>query len=181
MNEGLIPRRYAMALYKMAVDKGNTEQVYDEMKTVAKSFASNPDLQKVLSNPFVKRKDKAKVLVTAAGGNVEDDYRSFVNLILKNERADYANLMALAYCEIYRKANKIARVKITTASKLDDTLMQKLKDVVVKAYPGMKFEFSDDVDKNLIGGFIIDVDDQRLDASISNEIEQLRLKLLRSN
>lgn len=46
MNEGLIPRRYAMALYKMAVDKGNTEQVYDEMKTVAKSFASNPTFRK---------------------------------------------------------------------------------------------------------------------------------------
>lgn len=181
MNEGLIPRRYAMALYKLADEKGNTLKVYDEMKAVVRSFAENPDLQKVLANPFVKPEDKAEVLVTAAGGDVEDDYRSFVNLIIKNERTEYAGLMALAYCDIYRKANRIARVKITTASALGDGEMKKLREVVEKAYPGMKFEYSYDVDKDLIGGFVIDVDDQRLDASISNEIEQLRLKLLRSN
>ena len=181
MNEGLIPQRYAKALYKLAIEKGNSDKVYEEMKTVATSFASNPDLQKVLSNPFVKREDKAKLLVAAAGDNVEDDYRSFVELILNRERAEFAHLMALAYCDLYRKANSIARVRIITAARLDDTEMQKLRDVVAKAYPGMKLEYSYDVDPDLIGGFVIDVDDQRLDASISNEIEQLRLKLLRSN
>ncbi len=81
MNEGLIPQRYAKALYKLAVEKGNADKVYLEMKTVAESFAQNPDLQKVLSNPYVKREDKAKLLLSAAGDLVEDDYRSFVELI----------------------------------------------------------------------------------------------------
>lgn len=181
MNEGLIPRRYAMALYKLTEEHGVSEKVYEEMKTVTGSFTNNPDMQKLLSNPFVDRKEKAKVLVTAAGGDVEDDYRSFVDLILNNERAEYACLMALAYCDIFRKDHHIARVRIITASSLGDEEMKKLHNVVKNAYPGMKLEFSEEVDKNLIGGFIIDVDDQRLDASISNEIEQLRLKLLRSN
>ena len=181
MNEGLIPQRYAKALYKLAVERGNAEKVYLEMKTVADSFASIPGLQKVLSNPYVKREDKEKLLLTAAGDMVEDDYRSFVKLILDRKRADFAQLMALAYCDIFRKENRIARVRIITASKLDDAMMQKLRDIVTKAYPGMTLEFSYDVDPELIGGFVIDVDGQRLDASISNEIEQLRLKLLRSN
>ncbi|MBD5278644.1 MAG: F0F1 ATP synthase subunit delta [Bacteroides sp.] len=181
MNEGLIPQRYAKALYKLAVERGNAEKVYLEMKTVAESFAGNPDLQKVLANPFVNREDKEKLLLTAAGDMVEDDYRSFVKLILDRKRAEYARLMALAYCDIYRKENKIAQVRIITASRLDDTMMQKLRDIVTKAYPGMTLEFSYDIDPDLIGGFVIDVDGQRLNASISNEIEQLRVKLLRSN
>ena len=181
MNEGLIPQRYAKALYKLAVERGNAEKVYLEMKTVAESFADNPDLQKVLANPFVNREDKEKLLLTAAGDMVEDDYRSFVKLILDRKRAEYARLMALAYCDIYRKENKIAQVRIITASRLDDTMMQKLRDIVTKAYPGMTLEFSYDIDPDLIGGFVIDVDGQRLNASISNEIEQLRVKLLRSN
>ena len=181
MNEGLIPQRYAKALYKLAVERGNADKVYLEMKTVAESFAANPGLQKVLSNPYVKREDKEKLLLSAAGDLVEDDYRSFVRLILDRKRADYAHLMALAFCGLYRKEKKIARVRIITASKLDDSMLGKLRDVVAKAYPDMTLEFSYDVDPNLIGGFVIDVDGQRLDASISNEIEQLRLKLLRSN
>lgn len=170
-----------MALYKLTEDHGNSDKVYEEMKMLAGSFAQNPDMQKLLSNPFVERGEKAKLLVTAAGGDVEHDYHSFVDLILNNERAQYASLMALAYCDIFRRAHHIARVRITTASKLGDNEMKKLRNLVEKAHPGMKLDFSEVVDKNLIGGFIIDVDDQRLDASISNEIEQLRLKLLRSN
>ncbi len=181
MNEGLIPQRYAKALYKLAVERGNTEKVYLEMKTVANSFADNPGLQKILSNPYVKREDKAKLLISAAGDSVEDDYRSFVELILNRKRADYAHLMALAYCDLYRKEHKIARVRIITATKLSDSMMQKLREVVEKAYPGMTLEFTYEVNPDLIGGFVIDVDGQRLNASISNEIEQLRLKLLRSN
>lgn len=181
MNEGLIPQRYAKALYKLALEKGNARQVYEEMKTVANSFAANPGLQKVLSNPYVKREDKKALLISAAGDTAEDDYRSFVELILDRKRAEYAHLMALAYCELYRKANRISRVKITTATKLDDAQMEKLRKVVEGAYPDSTLEFSYAVDPDLIGGFVIDVDDNRLDASISNEIEQLRLKLLRSN
>lgn len=181
MNEGLIPQRYAKALYKLAEEKGDTSAVYEEMKTVAKSFADNPDLSKVLANPFVNRDDKKNLLITAAGEAVDDNYRAFVNLILDRKRCEFAQLMALAFCDNYRKENKIAIVRIITASKLDDDQMNKLRDVVVKAFPEFKLEFYYDVDSDLIGGFVIDVDGQRLDASISNEIEQLRLNLLRSN
>ncbi len=151
MNEGLIPQRYAKALYKLAVERGNTEKVYLEMKTVANSFADNPGLQKILSNPYVKREDKAKLLISAAGDSVEDDYRSFVELILNRKRADYAHLMALAYCDLYRKEHKIARVRIITATKLSDSMMQKLREVVEKAYPGMTLEFTYEVNADLIG------------------------------
>ena len=181
MNDGLIPQRYAKALYKLAEERHNTSTLYEEMKTLAESFAANPGLQKVLSNPFVKREDKEKLLITAGGENVEADYRSFVKLILNRERSEFAYQMALAYCDIYRKANNIAKVKIITASKLGEDQMQKIRDVVVKAFPKFQLEFSYDVNPDLIGGFVIDVEGQRLDASISNEIEQLRLNLLRSN
>ena len=181
MSEGLIPQRYAKALYKLAEEKGETKEVYQEMKTLAESFAANPELQKVLSNPFVKREDKAKLLITAAGESVGDDYRSFVELILNRDRSEFAYMMALAYCNLYRKANNIAIVKIITAAKLDDNQLKKIREIVSKAYPEKKLEISYSVNPDLIGGFVVDIEDQRLDASIKNEIEQIRLNLLRSN
>ncbi len=181
MNEGLIPQHYAKALYKLAEERHNTSTVYEEMKTLANSFAANPGLQKVLSNPFVKREDKEKLLISAAGENVEADYRSFVELIINRERCEFAYQMALSYCDIYRKTNDIARVRIITAANIGNEQMQEIRNVVEKTFPTLKLEFSYDVNPDLIGGFVIDVDGQRLDASISNEIEQLRLNLLRSN
>lgn len=181
MDNGLIPHRYAKALYKFALEHGNSKQVYEEMKAVNQAFISNPGLQKVLANPFVSREDKAALLKSAAGDKVENDYLGFVKLILDMHREEFAWRMALAYRDIYRKVNNISQVKITTAIKFNDDEMQKLYELVKKSFPDSTLEISDAVDPDIIGGFIIDVDDSRMDASISNEIEQLRLKLLSNN
>lgn len=181
MNNGLIPHRYAKALYKYAEEQGKARVVYDEMLAVVKSFQDNPGLQRVLSNPNVSNDDKKKLLESAAGALVEDDYRRFVWLILAHGREEFAYQMALAYRDIYRKANHIAQVTITTATELGDAEMDKLKKVVSGAYKDCSLEYSLRVNPDLIGGFVIDVDNVRMDASLSNEIEQLRQNLLRSN
>lgn len=180
MNGGLIPHRYAKALYKFALSKGDEKLVYEEMKSVVSAFESNPDLSKVLANPFIGNDDKGRLLLSAAGAGVEDDYRGFVRLILANKREMYAYEMALAYRDIYRKANNISMVKITTAVALAEPELMKLRDLVQKAFAGRTLEYAYAVDPEIIGGFVIDVDSVRLDASISNEIEQLRLTLLSS-
>lgn len=181
MDNGLIPHRYAKALYKFALEHNNTEQVYEEMKAVIAAFKNNPQLQKVLANPFVSREDKAMLLKSAAGDKVENDYIGFVKLILDMNREDFALRMAYAYRDIYRKVNNISQVLVTTASTLPESDMNRLYDLVHKSFPDAKLETSSEVNPDLIGGFVIDVDDSRMDASISNEIEQLRLKLLSNN
>lgn len=181
MNDGLIPQRYAKALYKYALERGNAEQVYNEMKTVAASFEAEPSLQKVLANPFVKREDKEKLLIAAAGSDAESGYKAFVKLILDHDREQFAREMALAYRSNYRAANNIAQVVITTASQLPEGELSKLKALVEKAFKGFTLETTFKADSNLIGGFVIDVDSTRMDASVSNEIELLRQNLLRRN
>ena len=66
MNDGLIPQRYAKALYKYALEKGTSADIYREMAAVASAFDSEPKLQKVLANPFVTAADKEKLLISAA-------------------------------------------------------------------------------------------------------------------
>ena len=181
MISGLIPHRYAKALYKFALDNNTAADVYGEMKNVIESFRQNPGLSKVLSNPFVETSDKEKLLLTAAGKNPGDDYRRFVRLIVDHNREEFALLMAYAYRDIYRKENNISQVRITTAVKLGDEEMNKLRGVVENSFSNTTFEFSESIDPDLIGGFVIDVDSTRMDASLSNELEQLRQNLIRSN
>lgn len=178
MDNGLIPQRYARALYKYALENGRTAQLYELMKNVIHSFRENPDLQKVLSNPFVKPEDKEKLLLAAAGNETNDDYSRFVRLIIDQKRVDYAYRMMLAYRDIYRKENHISQVHISTASPLKEEQMKKLRDLVTQSFKDSTLEFTETVNPALIGGFVIDVDSVRMDASISNELEQLRQTLL---
>ena len=180
MDNGLIPHRYAKALYKYALELGKTEEVYNIAKTVIDSFRKNPGMAKVLSNPFVKNADKEKLLLAASGSEAKGPYERFVRLILDHEREEFAYEMMLAYRDIYREANHISQARIITASQLDKPLMDKLRTLVTDSFKGNTIEFSESVDPDLIGGFVIDVDSARMDASVSNELEQLRQTLLRS-
>jgi F-type H+-transporting ATPase subunit delta len=104
-----------------------------------------------------------------------------VTLIIDHRREEFAYLMALAYRDIYRKENNISQVRITTAVELPAGEMDKLRGVVERAVKASSLEYDYVVDPTIIGGFIIDVDSTRMDASVSGELEQLRLNLLRSN
>lgn len=180
MNQGLIPNRYAKALYKFACDKGESDRVYDLMKTLAASFMEQPRLQAVISNPYIAADDKTRLLMTAAHADEKKDtcYVDLLHLLLHNRRIEFARDIALAYLDIYREANNIYLVKLTTAADLPEEEVKRLHDLVERHLNGAAMEFSRTVDPELIGGFVIDINSERLDASVSNELKQLRLKLL---
>lgn len=181
MNDGLIPQRYAKALYKLALEHGDSTKLYDAMKLGAASFVANPDLQKTLANPFVSREDKQSLLLAAVGPDVDKDYQSFVRLVLDHGRENFAHRMMLDYQKIYRRANNISQVEIITAKNMPEDKIRRIKDLISGSFPGRSFEYTLKIDPKIVGGFVIDVDSVRMDASISNGIEQLRQKLLSSN
>lgn len=178
MNEGLIPRRYAKALYEFAVEKGDSKEIYRLMSTLADNFAKEASLQSVLSNPFIGATDKVKLLTTAAGAEKNASFADFMSLLSVNKRLDLARGIALAYLDIYRKTNNIHLVEVVTASELSLTDEKRLKSLIQSHLNDGTMEYTHRVDDDLVGGFVINIGSERLDASISNELKQLRLKLL---
>lgn len=181
MITGLIPQRYARALYKYALESDSTAAVYGEMKRVIGAYRENPQLGKVLANPFIAEEEKRRIMLAAAGPDTEECYDRFVSLVLEHNREDMFQLMSLAYRDEYRKANNISQVCITTAVTLSDDEMDRLRRLVADSYKDTKFEYTYKVDPAIIGGFVIDVDSTRLDASINGELEQLRQNLITGN
>ena len=174
MNDGLIPQRYAKALYKFAIENGKSEVVYEEMKVVVSSFEANPDLLKVLANPYVSKDDKGNLLLAAAGDKREEAYENFVKLILENKRECYAYHCALAYRQIYRKENNISQVEVVTAAKLGDDELNKICNIVQESYKGKTLEFTYTINPDIIGGFIINLDGKVYDNSIKTQLERLK-------
>lgn len=179
MNDGLIPARYAKALYLVACEKGVDNRLYQMMKTLESSFEAQPSLQQVLSNPFVADADKTKLLMTAADADKADSvYVDFLKLLSDNRRMDMARGIALAYIAIYRKANRIYEVNVVSAAPMSSSEEKRLNEMVTRHLGGGTMEYHSSVDPSLIGGFTISVGNERIDASISNELKQLRLNLI---
>lgn len=193
MNEGLIPNRYAKALYKFACEKGADQGLYRLTGNLVKSFADNSALKDAVTNPFVADDKKIQLLMTAAAGapagsaspkgtaddaSVREVYADLLKLLKQNKRLAMAREIALAYREIYRRQNRIYRVTVVSAQPLDPSEEGRLKNLVASHLDGGKMEYTFRVDPDLIGGFTVDIDNERLDASVKNELKQLRLRLL---
>jgi F-type H+-transporting ATPase subunit delta len=180
MDKGLLPRRYAKALYKFADTESRQKSVYEMMANIARAFDSDCRLQQTMTNPFVDNDTKRDLLFSAAGVDAQETtLADFFKLLVTNGRVDIVRDIALAYLTLYRKANNIYSVKIESAAKLTPSDASRLTDIIDKHLDGASAEYSYDVNPDLIGGFVVTIDSERLDASVKNELKQLRLKLIK--
>lgn len=178
MNDGLIPNRYAKALYKTAEEQNSTSLVYAQMKSLDAAYGVQAGLRKAVNNPFLPLDDKMKVLCTAAGADVDSIAAKFMALVIKKNRIDFLRPIALAFMKQYRELNGIAKVEIVTATAMADDEINDILDVVKHQLRNKTVELSTKVNPDLIGGFMVDVDSMVLDASVKSQLEKLRLKLL---
>ena len=179
MNEGLIPARYAKALYLVGKEKDADAGLYLMMKSLEKAFEQQPSLQTTLSNPFVTDVDKEGLLKVAASASDDSAlFVDFLKLLARNRRLDMAYSIAKAFIKLYRKENDIYEVKVVSAAPLSSTDEKRLTSLIEAHLDGGSMEYSSSVDPSLIGGFTVSVGNERIDASISNELKQLRLNLI---
>lgn len=179
MNQGLIPSRYAKALFEFASEKQADKRIYELMRLLESSFASEPSLQQAVGNPFIPAADKMKLLTAAAGASEKDEvYARFLQLLADNNRLDVAREIALAYMKIYRREHRIYLVTVTSAAPMAEPEEQRLRNLIIRHLDGGTMEYHHRVDPELIGGFTVTIDNEKLDASVADELKQLRLKLL---
>ena len=178
MNDGLIPNRYAKALYKLSQERGDTAVIYNEMKQLDTAYSVEAGLKKAVNNPFLPVDDKIKLLCADSGAKHDGTSAKFMELVIKNNRIDFMRAIALAFMKQYRELNGIAKVEIVTAIPLGDDEINGIIDVVKAQLGNKTIELTKSVNPDLIGGFTVDVDSRVLDASVRNQLEKLRLKLL---
>ena len=99
----------------------------------------------------------------------------FMELLADNNRLDMARDIALAYLKIYRREHNICLVTVTSAAPMAEAEEKRLKQLIQRH---LGSEYNHLINPDLIGGFQVSIDNEKLDASVANELKQLRLKLL---
>ena len=172
MDIGVISTRYARALLKSATDAKLEEQVYQEMMTLAKSYMDVPELRQTIDNPMLDKDKKQTLLETAAGGATSELMRTFIALVLKEDRENMVQFMAYSYVTLYRKQKNVIRGKLTTAARVSPETEQKMRQMVESMTQGT-VEFETEVNPDSIGGFILEYDTFRMDASVKSKLNNI--------
>lgn len=176
MDIGVISVRYARALLKAATAAKVEESVCQDMTTLAKSFADVPQLRQAIDNPMLSKDKKKELLVTAAGAYVTDLTEKFIELVLTEERESFVHFMANSYVTLYRKQKNIIRGKLTTAVPVSPDTERKMRQMVENKTKGT-VEFETQVRPEIIGGFILEYDTYRLDASVQSQLRNVLQQL----
>ena len=174
MDIGVISVRYARALLKAAIAAQLEDSVSHDMTTLAKSFVDVPQLRQAIDNPMLSKEKKRGLLATAAGGNAVG--LTFIDLVLKEDRECLIQFMANSYVTLYRKQKNIIRGKLTTAVAVSPDTELKMRQMVEKKTKGT-VEFETEVNPDIIGGFILEYDTYRLDASVQSQLRSILTQL----
>lgn len=178
MNDGLIPKRYAKALYKLAQENGDTQEIYELLKPISQGLKGLDDVKRVLLNPYIPDENKGKVMMELVGAKPGSSLDKFILLVIRNNRAELLRKIALSYVTLYREAHNIAKVEITTATQLPKEKIDDIVGIIKRRLGDVTLEVVQFIDPELIGGFTVKVGDILLDASVKNELNQMRLKLI---
>lgn len=168
MDIGVISVRYARALLKSATDQKLEEKVYQEMMTIAKSYLEVPQLRQTIDNPMLSKDKKQMLLLTAVGEKPSELTKSFIQLVLKEDRENVMQFMANSYITLFRKQKNVIRGKLTTAARVSAQTEQKMRQMVESKTNGT-VEFETEVNPDIIGGFILEYDTYRMDASVKTQ------------
>ncbi len=177
MDIGVISVRYARALLKSALDAKLEDTVYGEMLLLAKSYVEVPQLRQTIDNPMLSKETKQSLLTTAIGGEkASAPGRSFVALVLQEDRENMIQFMANSYVTLYRKQKNVIRGKLTTAVAVSPAMEQKMRRMVESHAQGT-VEFETEVNPDIIGGFILEYDTYRMDASVKSKLNSILTQL----
>lgn len=176
MDLGLISVRYARALLKACTDAKLSAAVYVDMQNVANSYAQVPALKVTIDNPMLSKEQKKNLLMAAAGADRCGLTERFIELVLSKGREGIMQFMAHSFVDLYRKQNNLIRARLVTATAPSEQVEGKLRKLVGSQTNG-KVEFVSEVDPDLIGGFVLEYDTYRMDASIKSQLNAILSKL----
>ena len=176
MDLGVISVRYARALLKAGLTDRQEDELYRDMQILSQSFFEVPELRFTIDNPMLMKDKKQALLEIACGPGVSSLTKKFIALVLKEDRENALQFMAASYITLYRKYKNITRGKLITATVVSQDMERRMKQLVENKTKG-SVEFNTEIDKGIIGGFVLEYDTYRMDASVKSKLRKIMAEL----
>lgn len=165
--------RYAKALLDLAVEKGQLEEVYADMQWFKAVCKSNPDFVNLLRSPIITADVKKKIIDAITAGKLNELTTAFMKLLTTKGRESNLPEISLAFIDAYKINKNIHTVKLTTATPVTDAMKEAIVNQVKNSAGFENIELEEKVDADLIGGFVLQIGDKLVDASVAYDLKAI--------
>ena len=168
-------KRYATALIHLAQEQKTMDKLLEQTQTIKQSIEQSSDLRSVLNSPVILNDDKVAIAKSV--------FKSFDKMLHKlfetlseNNRFDHLKWICQYYAIQYNVIHHIREAEITSAVELDDNIIKVLR-AKIKDITGDEARITKTVKEDIIGGFVLNLNDLQYDASISGHLNKLKRNL----
>ena len=178
MNESRAAARYAKAILDFAIEKKKTDVLEGDMRSIVATMSASKELREMLGSPVLKGELKKKALMDIFKGS-HAITEGLIDLLIQNRRISLLNEVALKYIILNEDLKGEGVAFVTTAVPLSGELEKKVLRKV-SSITGNKITIKNEIDKSIVGGFILRVGDLQYDASIANKLNTIKREFNKS-
>ncbi len=163
----------------MSLAKSNdlSEQFGNDIRSLLSLLESSEDLRQFLANPLIKPDAKKAVIKQIAGEEMNPLMRSFLSLLIDKGRILFLEGIGKQYLNQLRALNQTVLAEVTSAVPLSDAQQQTVREKVQAMTSARQVEIETKIDTDLIGGVVIKVGSQVIDASLRGQLRRLGISL----
>ncbi len=172
--------RYAKSIIDLAVEQNQLDAVHADMKFLQSVFKQSRELVAVIKSPVITADKKANILEAVTKGKVSQMTASFNSLLVKKGREGILPEIIDAAIGQYNTLKGIYKVKLTTAQPISDELRTSIEQKVKQEAGLANVELETAVKDELIGGFVLEFNNNLVDASVLRDLKDIR-KQFRDN
>lgn len=172
--------RYARAFQQLSIEKNLLDTVIVDVKLIHNTIKENKDLALMLQSPLIKGEQKSNVLTSIFAKNINELSIKFLQQIVTQRREGILTIICEEFIDIFNSIKKIERVTVTTSAPLTEALRTELVTKIKTEHSLSAVELTEKVDESLIGGMILRMGDQQLDASIRRQLNDIKQELVQA-
>lgn len=169
-----LARPYARAAFELA-RSGNSLAEWSGKLDFAAQVANDSQLAALFGSPRVAREELVSLFLPA-GEAADSPFANFVDLLADNGRLPVLADIAAIFETLKAEAEKVLKVRVRTATPIDDAEVSKLRDALKRRF-GSDIEIERSVDPAVLGGAIIDAGDVVIDGSVRGRLARLEQAL----
>lgn len=170
-----IARRYATALYQVAGEDGNVQDIQDELAQLSDAVAADDSTQRFLAHPLVPPESKSEFL-SRAFPEVSERVQRLLHILVVNRRETYLDLIHEEYVRLRTEAEGRSRVSLLTAQPLSEQERERVLSQLEKTL-NRPVLLDERTDPALIGGARIEWEGHVLDGSVRQRLAGLKKQL----
>lgn len=168
---------YAEALLQVAESRSETDTVAEQAKGLLAVWNGSSELRQALASPVLEPASKKAALAKLFNDQLTPSLQNLLKLLADRQRIAVLDAVLVRFLELYRELRQITLAKVVSATELTETQQQQLNQKVQAIAGTTAVEFDLSIDPSLIGGFIVSMGSQVIDASLSGQVRRLGLAL----